>query len=187
MAFGQTYSGAQAQAWQEAIVTRLANEALKVARPQIPSRTLRDAIVIMRPTRFRAFLEIPHYWALYIHDGRRPFGPRPGRRYLVWFDRPENDPRLRNGYPVRYADWRPLEPEEFQNGLKVNARLRAIGAPPQMIVRRFQPNPLKPTPFFTTGMSAFEDRARASIRASFSTFILQHFGQEPLETVRFRF
>lgn len=94
-------------------------ERLRVAvKPFIKSETLRDSIEIqlrVDGTMVESALAWPHYWAVYYHDGRGPLRPVNGR-YLVYFLDPEDDPRFKNGYPVRAADVKRLElsPEEFK-------------------------------------------------------------------------
>lgn len=86
-------------------------------RKYIRSRTLRRALTIKKLDEGGHALTIPHYWAIYYHDGRGPVRPVNGK-YLVYFSRIEDDPRVRGGrdYPVRKADIRPLRlaPGEFR-------------------------------------------------------------------------
>ena len=94
-------------------------ERLRVAvRPFIKSDTLKNSIEIalqVDGSMVGSALVWPHYWAVYYHDGRGPIRPVNGR-YLVYFLDPEDDPRFKNGYPVRAADIKRLElsPEEFK-------------------------------------------------------------------------
>lgn len=158
------------RAWVRKLVDDLAREAEGVARPLIPHNALREGFYVVRQSHFRAYLIIPHYWAIYIHDGRGPFGPRRAKA-LVWFTDPSLDPRLRPRYPVRYRDVKRLTKAQYYAGLQANARLRASGLGPVMIVRRFQPKPLAPTPFFSKGMKPFETRARKKIQSRFQRLV----------------
>lgn len=94
-------------------------ERLRVAvRPLIKSETLRDSIeiqLLVDGGMIGAALAWPHYWAVYYHDGRGPLRPVNGR-FLVYFVDPEDDPRFKNGYPIRAQDIKRLElsPEEFK-------------------------------------------------------------------------
>lgn len=76
------------------------------ARPQIPSRTLRRALEVrINPTDLRAILHIPHYWAVYVHDGHGPIEP-VARQWLAFFPDKTKDPRtdFAQNYPVRVTD-----------------------------------------------------------------------------------
>jgi hypothetical protein len=85
-------------------------------RTLIESQTLRDALAV-RSTKFGAEIFIPHYWAVYYHDGRGPVRPVNGK-FLVYFANIEDDPRVRGGkdYPVRVSQIRRLrlDPDEFR-------------------------------------------------------------------------
>jgi hypothetical protein len=115
---------------------RIARFGVTYVRPSIPSRTLRKALNVLQDTPTRAFIQIPHYWALYVHDGRAPFSAPPGR-LLVWFRDPKDDPRLSGGIsPVRANQLRQLTPSQFYFWLTQNAIARAEGRDPPMIVTR---------------------------------------------------
>ena len=74
---------------------------LRLVKKSIGSSTLRAAIrLIVNESEERADLFIPHYWAVYYHDGRGAFGPKTARK-LVFFDDPNDDPRIKGGRPVR--------------------------------------------------------------------------------------
>lgn len=110
-------------------------------------------------------VHIPHYWAVFVNDGRRPFA-MPGDRVMVWFRNPLNDPRLRGGnYPVNRADLRHLNKEQFQFWLEENRRARARGVPVPMIVTRRITKPTRAKKFFDNdgGMYGFwRDASRAA-------------------------
>ena len=92
-------------------------------RISTPSRTLRQAMTASH--RFilheghQFSIHIPHYWAIYYHDGSGPI-TMPKGRYMVWFKDPKDDPRLKNGYPVKKSDIRRLNlsRERFTQFLK---------------------------------------------------------------------
>lgn len=109
----------------------------------IKSRTLRRALEVRTSvdgSRVGADLVISQYWAVYYHDGRGPLRPRNGK-FLVWFKRVEDDPRVDGGanYPVRATDIRrlSLSPAEF-------TRMLASG---RMIIAR-RAGPTFGNPFF---------------------------------------
>lgn len=103
-------------------VALLMGERLRQAvRPLIQSETLKNSIevqLLVDADVVGAALVWPHYWAVYYHDGRGPLRPVNGR-FLVYFLDPEDDPRFKDGYPVRAKDVKRLElsPEEFRAAL----------------------------------------------------------------------
>lgn len=143
-------------------------------KPLIPSRTLSDSMFVADDPRssgrIRSQLLIPHYWALYVHDGRGPFGPR-NARYLCFFPDPKDDPRLRGGYPVRDTDIRHLTAREFWNAIDENRARRKRGEPPFMIVLKRMPNGENPRPFFTVGLSNFGPDVWDMIRDAFPSYL----------------
>lgn len=116
------------------ILRQIGREELLRVRSAIPSRTLRRALrLIVEENQGRARLFIPHYWAVYLHDGRGPVQARGGGK-LVFFDDPDDDPRLRGGYPERASDIRRLSRREYERGLEINRERRARGQRPFMYV-----------------------------------------------------
>lgn len=116
------------------ILTEYGRTELERVKTLIGSRTLREAVrLIVDAQGGRAELYIPHYWALYYHDGRKGFGPITASK-LVFFDDPRDDPRLEGGYPERDFDIRTLTRDEYEEGLRQNAERRANGEGPFMFV-----------------------------------------------------
>lgn len=115
----------------------LLEEAYRRYLPRIPSRTLRNAMeIVLEADDLRdneGALFIPHYWAEYLHDGRGPVQPRQAK-FIVFFRRPQDDPRLSRGYPIRVSDVRRLTKSEFDQGLARNRRNAELGLPPHMYV-----------------------------------------------------
>lgn len=64
------------------------------ARPQIPSRTLRRALVTIRVSDTQVKMHVTHYWAVFVHQGRRA-KVLAGNRFMAWYKNPRQDPRLR--------------------------------------------------------------------------------------------
>lgn len=121
-------------------------------------------------------LGVPHYWAVYIHQGYGPFltrweagkDPLPGQtrrpKWLVWFDNPADDPRLMTGYPVRETDIVRLTKEQWR---AVVRRIWAGDTTVHIANARSKPpgHPHVPgKPFFSNapggGMNAFYNEAR---------------------------
>jgi len=116
------------------ILTAYGTSELERVKLLIGSRTLRDAIrLIVDVNEGRAELYIPHYWALYYHDGRRGVRPILASK-LVFFADPHDDPRLAGGYPERDFDIRTLTREEYEAGLEENRKRREVGLGPFMFV-----------------------------------------------------
>jgi hypothetical protein len=148
----------------EALTARLLRElgeaGVRMARLGIRSATLRDALRFEQLSYKHGRLIVPHYWAIYQHDGRGPVLPR-SKRYIVFFRDPNDDPRLAGGYPVRFKDVRRLTGDEFRRGLEENRRLfeaNPAGGKQQFMVVRDDVGPTRPQasyPFFTKGMVRF--------------------------------
>lgn len=120
---------------------------LELVRTLIGSSTLREAArLIVDAQAGAASILIPHYWAVYYHDGRAGFSAQAGR-FLVFFADPEDDPRLEGGYPVREEDIRRLTRDEFQAGLAENEERAIDGRGPFMFVVR-SVGPAGAHPFF---------------------------------------
>ena len=145
--------------------TRLAGKALDVilaagvgrARFAVEShsRTLGRAVTYYKDTETEGAVHLPHYWAVYLHDGRGRITMPPGQ-YLVWFRNPLNDPRLRGGnYPVTRREIRRLSKVEFEFWLEENRRARRRKTPVPMIIAR-SVGPTKPTRFFSNNGGMFQ-------------------------------
>ena len=143
------------------VLREVARRAVRRVRPQIPSDTLQRALGVSldeAAARFEATLFIPHYWAVYVHDGRGSISKagRPG--FLIWFKDPTEDPRISGGFPERASQIRRLTRQQFRAGLARNrAHIAAGGDPfdvPMIVVK--QVGPVKGSFFFTKGMLGFE-------------------------------
>jgi len=161
----------------------LAEDARAWAEPEIRrhSKTLADALQVLSKTegvaRSRVYLD--HYWAVYVHDGRgAPFGPTKAR-VLVWFRNPKNDPRLKNGYPVR-AGIRRLSKDEIIFWQGENRQARKLGLPLPMIVTPMVKNRTQPTLFFENeaGMFGFASVAHRKAGKIVSAFVLDSIGAD---------
>lgn len=145
------------------ILTEIGGAELLRVKSLIGSKTLREAIrLIVDSNEGRAELYIPHYWAVYYHDGRRGFGPILASK-LVFFADPRDDPRLAGGYPERDFDIRTLTREEYEAGLEENAARRKAGQPPFMLVVD-SVGPAAAHPFFDQLASNAANRADLPVR-----------------------
>jgi hypothetical protein len=143
-------------------------------RPQIPSATLQRAL----NTRLEETLDgmvalvgVPHYWAVYLHDGRAGFGKSHG--FLVFFKNPAEDPRIQGGYPERASQIRRLSPAEWRRGLERNRQHLAAGGDPfdapMIVVRRV--GPAQGAHWFTRGMAGFIEEAGQELATAFDAHI----------------
>jgi hypothetical protein len=152
------------------ILEQLGEQEASRVRQLIGSRTLREALEVRVDAPLGlAELFIPHYWAVYYHDGRGPLVPVNATK-LVFFSDPRDDPRLIAGYPVRATDIVRLTKEDYQLGLQENARRRLAGEPPFMIVVDAV-GPAKPKPFFEDLARGAADRADNLVLAEFDAFV----------------
>lgn len=168
----------------QAVANRIGLLGLERARPQVTraSRTLGRALNLFvlpqtDPTRITARIQIPHYWAVYVHDGRGPFGPRY-KKFLVWFRNPKDDPRLRNGIPpVRARQLKRLTKDQWLAGLEANQIARAAGQPVPMIVTRYVSTPTPARPFFSNesalGMKGFIDTVRTTVKPQVQKYLFE--------------
>lgn len=144
---------------KERVARVLARAAIKVARRAIRphSRTLAKAVKIeFRPDG--AALVIPHYWALYVHDGRGAIAKPSG--FLIYYRNPAQDPRFAGRQtPERAREVRRLTSREFREAGRLNRAARKRGRPlPVIIVRAVGPVRKGATNFFlnNAGMLPFK-------------------------------
>ncbi len=99
------------------IARRICDRArLEVGRV-LESGTLRRALncrVDATGADVEAILSVPHYWAIYYHDGRGEIRAKKGK-VLVWFASIEDDPRVNaSGHPIRVSDRKKLRLSKTQ-------------------------------------------------------------------------
>ncbi len=153
------------------ILMELGERELRLVKKSIGSKTLRAAVrLIVDESKQRADLFIPHYWAIYYHDGRGSVSPRSARK-LVFFDNPNDDPRLAGGYPVRASQVQRLTREQYNEGLRRNQeRARKGGRPFMYVVDGVGPS--KPKPFFKRLSQGSAQRAEPIVRKEFERELL---------------
>lgn len=127
------------------ILELMGERAYRQIKPLIGSSTLRDALeLIVEVPENQARLYIPHYWAVYYHDGRRGFGPKSAP-FLIFFADPANDPRFPGRQTPERADQiRRLTRAEYYTGLERNRQRAKAGRRPFMYVIRDPSNPRRP-------------------------------------------
>lgn len=152
------------QVRMERLMDELGAAGKRLASSAIQSETLRRALVFERISFRWGRLVVPHYWAIYQHDGRGRVTPVRAKM-LVYYADPNDDPRLSGGYPVRLSDVRRLTGAEFEEGLEKNRELYAAnpgGGRQQFMRVRKASGPTRPSrsyPFFEKGMVAFPAQA----------------------------
>ena len=125
-------------------IGRLGRRRLKAALVPV-SGTLQRSVeyrVDLRSKTSRVSIGVPHYWAVYLDQGRGVVKPSSAK-VLVWFQNPKDDPRTNGGrnYPVRRRDVRRLSRAQYRAGLRENTRRRRRGQEPFMIVRSLDGSP----------------------------------------------
>lgn len=95
------------------------------------------------------YISVPHYWAKYLHDGRKAFRKPDG--ILVWYKNPADDPRIQPERPVYKSDDRKLTKQQFVDDYRDGKLIVARG------VSATAAN--KANPFFsnTGGMQGFTE------------------------------
>ena len=166
--------------FRAAVLRRIAEVGEVRAKKWIPSRTLEKALrikqAVTRPGR-GAQLFIPHYWALYAHDGRRGFTAIGPRKFLVFFADPRNDPRTDGGrdYPVRVSQVKKLTKAQFDKGMRINRQREKQGEPPFSYMKVLKSvGPARGTPFFemlNTVAPSLQFEAHRFVGSMFSEFM----------------
>ena len=159
------------------VLEEIGSEELARVKTMIGSQTLRAAIrLIINESEQRVDLFIPHYWAVWYHDGRGSVSPVTARK-LVFFDNPNDDPRLAGGRPVRESQVRRLTKEQYQEGLRRN-RVRPPGARPFMYVVD-SVGPSSPRPFFRQLEKGAAQRADPVVLREFERELLDWIDTDP--------
>lgn len=140
---------------------RLGKEAVKYARPKIRSQTLKRALAAHQAGPNVVYVGVPHYWAVYVHNGRGPI-TMPEGKVMCWFRNIADDPRLPGGtYPVNRGQRRRMTQQEFLYWLEQNRQAVAAGAEPPMVITRHV-GPVAPNRFLANdgGMAGFMQKAQ---------------------------
>lgn len=181
------------------LARRLGQAALRKARPRVSrsSETLARSMqvnVFRLPGRLgtvQASVHIPHYWAVYVHDGRRPF--RKGR-YMVWWRNPKLDPRLQNGKsPRRARNVRRLTRDQFLAAMALRDEWIKQGGDPfdaPVIITKAIRKPTRPNTFFSNepagGMFGFRDIAGRIAQDEMSRFVKDFLGDSFSDSLEIR-
>jgi len=164
------------QRFYASVLDRLLGVAYRKALPAVEavSSVLAEGLDKQRVAQ-TARLHIPHYWADYLHEDRRSFGPAQ-KKWLVYFPNPEDDPRLSPTYPVRLSDVRGLDEVwgagaegEFRAAKAENRRREKLGMPPFMVFAKRRG--FRPGSFFFRDLD-IEQEAAPIIASEFDKFIV---------------
>jgi len=149
--------------------------ARRQARSKLQSETLKDAMFVeLVPAENTVIVGVPHYWAIYYHDGRGPIRAKPGK-WLVYYKNPSDDPRIKGGYPERAASIVRLTREQFLEGLERDELIvvKSVG-------------PAAPHPFFTRGMDGFQSKVHEPARKFMSSIMADFIGPVEKDSVTIR-
>jgi hypothetical protein len=161
------------------VLEELGQQELARVKGIIGSKTLRAAItLIIDESEQRADLFIPHYWAIWYHDGRGSVSPVSARK-LVFFDDPNDDPRIQGGRPVHESDVRRLTAEQYRDGLRRNQERHAAGRRPFMYVVD-SVGPSAPRPFFSKLEQGAAKRAEPIVLREFERELLRDLDNDKL-------
>lgn len=143
----------------------LCSLAIAQTRKVLKSRTLRRALTckveMLSSHELIARVSVPHYWAVYYHDGRGPIRAKKGK-FLVYFRNIEDDPRITGtASPERYADTKrlSLSPATFRRMVDEGKMIVTKG------VRASAPRP------FFKPLRQFRNQVRPVVGRHFSRFV----------------
>jgi hypothetical protein len=161
------------------VLAELGERELRLVRKAVGSRTLRAAMtLIIDESEQRADLFIPHYWAIWYHDGRGSVSPVSARK-LVFFDNHHDDPRLRGGKrPVRESEVKRLTKQQYEAGLRENQNRARLGLRPFMWVVD-SVGPAAPRPFFDQLSKDAARRAEPIVTREFERELLDWIDRDP--------
>ena len=149
------------------------------ARPRIPSRTLRRALVVLRITDQQVSMHITHYWALYVHQGRGTVTPDTGQ-FLAWYRNPREDPRL-----SPFGGQTPPRASQLIGLRQINQAQFKADARAGKIVFVERAGKVTGIPFFSNqaggGMHGFVDEANQFATPLVRKHILDRIGKENLK------
>lgn len=149
------------------------------ARPAIPSKTLRRALVTIRVSDTKVKIHITHYWAVFVHQGRKA-KRLAGNRFMAWYRNPAEDPRLKP-----FGGQTPARASQLLGLRQVisNAQFKADKAAGKIIFSQ-EVSATRGTPFFSNeaggGMNGFVKDANTIGTPLARAHILKQIGKENL-------
>jgi len=139
-----------AQGVQRFYARQLAQQALSRIKRVTKSKTLRAALRVEVESG-NYFVGVPHYWAVYYHDGRGR--AKPDGQWLIWYPNPNDDPRHRGAYPTKRSQVRSLT----EAGAKWREVLADVRAGRAVMAKVSGTSPIagRGQPFFKIGLRNF--------------------------------
>ena len=115
------------------------------------SRALSCRLERPGPRTAVAFLSVPHYWAVYYHDGRGR--AHPDGQWLIWYPNPNDDPRHNGVFPTKRSQIRSLK----DVGVSWSEILADVRAEIAVMAKVSGTSPVagKGQPFFRIGLRNF--------------------------------
>lgn len=160
------------------VLRAIGERELAEARRRVPSDTLRAAMqLIIEESELRARVFVPHYWAVYLHDGHTGINPVSARK-LVFFDDWRDDPRRGGTRPERFSQERRLTKAEYEEGLRINAERAARGQRPFMYVVD-STRPVKGKPWFDRMAQGASNRVGSAALRAFDRQMQQLLDTDP--------
>ena len=151
------------------LLNELGQKGVRFIRPLIPSRTLQKSLrydVELKKTVFKLNFSVPQYWAKFVHDGRS--APFLTENKMIWYANPGDDPRIKNGYPVKRSDVQKLTRQEYLDGVLTNREMYRDfpegGTMQFMIITDFIKKTTGAQPFFDVGLKGFGNTVRKAVR-----------------------
>ena len=169
--------------FQRRLLKRLGQAAMERVRPRIvsykgkPIQALQRALqaIVVSDTELK--LRVPHFWAIYVHDGRKaPVYPQHSA-FMIWWKDPRQDPRLNGGVtPERASSLRHLTTQQFRDAMRLFREAQESGAESPVVITPIVRRSTPPSPFFSNeaggGMHGFVTRANRVGLPEFRSFAL---------------
>ncbi len=142
------------------------------------------------PNVIRGSLQLPFYWAEYVHDGRGSVHAKPGK-FLIFFPNKKDDPRTAGGtnYPRTKAlrgQLHSLSHADFKRFSQINRERKKAGQDPIMVVTRVVTKGVTEKPFYTVGMRTLSADVAADVNSILSAAVLKITGPRGHSTARGR-
>lgn len=114
-----------------AMMTELARVASFNIAAEVPTRAygrLRQSFRFI-VTSTRVIIYSTYYWARWVNDGRGSVHAKDGE-WLIFFEDPKDDPRIKSGYPRKPEQVKRLTPRQFEKALERDQLIMAESVGP---------------------------------------------------------
>lgn len=149
-----------------------------------PIRALQRSLSVKVIGTSTVKLQIPYFWAVYVHDGRKAPVRSRESSFLIWWKDPRKDPRLAPSgvTPRRAEQLRHLSSDQFQEALRQHREAIAQNRESPVVIVPAVKRPTPPSPFFANepggGMNGFVNKANEVGRAEARNLILGELKKE---------